>query len=293
MRHLLRVADLADGEVDRILARADELAAGASPRSGLAPSVALVFLSSSLRTRVGFAVAAQRLGARTVEVHEPRWTPAMSDGESFGDTLRTVSGMVDLVVCRTPFPLDRATVEACAVAPVVNGGDAGGEHPTQALIDLAALRRRGPVGGLSIGIVGDLSARTARSLLALLEREPPAELRLIGPEVPDEATVGPALAGRCQRTPELDLAGLDVLYLVGLPAQIGDVHLDAAERARWALTAERAAELPAHAVVLSPLPVVDELAPEVRGDPRVQAFAQSDHGVHVRAATLELVLAGE
>lgn len=291
MRHLLRVSDLDLPEIDGLLGRAEELAAGAAPRAARSgATVGLLFLSASLRTRVGYGVAAHRVGAQAIEVDEPRWTPAMSEGESFADTVRTLSGMVDLLVCRTPFPLVRAEIDAWSVAPVVNGGDGGGEHPTQALIDLAAIRRCGPVGSLRIAIAGDLSSRTVASLVRALELDPPAELRLAGPSVDGEVVPGPALASRSVRCADLDVAGIDVLYLAGLPAQLGRAHLDHADRRRWALTPERAAVLPPQAAVLSPLPIVDEIDADVRNDPRVLAFAQSDHGVHVRTAVLERML---
>src|SRR5262249_23763781 len=53
---------------------------------------------------------------------------------------------------------------------VINGGDGTHEHPTQALLDALAIRRRkGRLGGLTVAICGDiLHSRVARSNIHLL-----------------------------------------------------------------------------------------------------------------------------
>lgn len=284
---------MADAEIATLLtwARA-ELAGSGLPATKRPFTVGLLFLSPSLRTRVGFSVAASRLGGAPVDVAGSRWAPGMSDAESFADTLRAVSGMVDIVVVRVPFVLDRDVVASCSVAPLVNAGD-GVEHPTQAIVDLLAVEEeRGPLDSLSIGVCGDLNSRSARSLLKVLERTPPRRLTLMSPgerHVPEPMSGG-ALAERTVVLDRADFADLDVLYLPGLPEGTDDNRLDATRRAEFALTAERQAELPADAVVLSPLPLIDEVSEEARGDPRLRFFAQSDRGVAVRMAVLRTLL---
>ncbi len=288
MRHVLTVDDVSDEDVDRVLSRASELADGASPLR-TAPLLATMFLSPSVRTRVGFSAAAVRLGGASVDASELRFGPAMSKSETFDDALRIVSGMVDVVVVRVPFRLDGEMVTRVAQCPVVNGGDEGGEHPSQALIDLAAIERfAGPVGELRIGLCGDLGMRAVSSLLRLLERRPPAALRLMAPE---HRGVGVDL-GRLADRSEISavrLDTLDVLYLPGLPAGGPGGRLDDEQRAAYALTGRRLAEVDKAAVVLCPLPVIDEVDDMARTDPRIRMFEQSDHAVHVRTALLEIL----
>ncbi|TFV66831.1 aspartate carbamoyltransferase, partial [Blastococcus sp. CT_GayMR20] len=156
-RHLLDIADLADDDLEEVLGEA--ASGGGIPRRE--PFVVgLLFLSSSLRTRTGFAVATARLGGTAVTVDDSRFSGGMSSAESLEDTLRTLAGMVDVVVVRPDRSLNRPLVRAACPAPVVNGGDPGGEHPTQALIDVAAMQRfAGPLEGLHVGISGDLGIR--------------------------------------------------------------------------------------------------------------------------------------
>ncbi len=84
---------------------------------------------------------------------------------------------------------------------------------------------------------------------------------------------------------------IDVLYLAGLPASGAGADLGEAERRPFCLTAERVAALAPSAVVLSPMPVIDEVDNAVRGHPQVRFLAQSDRGVFVRMAILEHLLA--
>jgi aspartate carbamoyltransferase catalytic subunit len=292
-RILLEPGDLSDEDVAILLAQAGDLAAGGKAKlAGPGRSVGLLFLSPSLRTRVGFAEATVRLGGAPIDVSEPRWDPAMSDAESFDDTLRTVSGMVDAVVARVPLELDHGRIAAHTRAPYVSGGHLG-HHPTQALIDVFAMEQlQGSVGDLRVGICGDLTMRATRSLLQLLTRRPPRQLVLVAPPSRREHGIdlGPDLAARTITREPDDLAGLDVLLLAGLPQGAGPAELDAPARHRYALTGDRVCTLDPGAVVLSPMPVIDEISPAARLDPRVRMFDQSDLGVFVRMAVLDLVV---
>ena len=291
VRHLLSIDDLDADSAGSILDRAGQIRRReATPVTQGNDFVAsLVFLSSSLRTRVGFSVAVARMGGTTVHISDLRVDPSMTGAESLDDAIRVVTGMTDVVVLRTPALIDRTMVVRLAVRPVICGGDGGGNHPSQALIDLAAMEERGPVGELRVGICGDLSGRAALSLLGLLRLRPPRTLRLMQPEeilglpvclpgVPTEVVRG------------LDVEDLDVLYLAGLPGHVGGISIDRDLRAAFAITKRDLARLHDDALILSPMPVIDEIDPEVRLDPRLGIYLQSDLGVSIRMAILESVM---
>jgi aspartate carbamoyltransferase catalytic subunit len=292
-QHLVSIADLTDADIRWIERTAAGFARGAAPAKPRSCVVGLLFMTPSLRTDLGFAVATARLGGTSVDVRELRWGPGMSEAETFEDTLRTMSGMVDVVVARTPFRLDRGAVERCCVSAFVNAGDAGGDHPSQALIDLCAIvAERGDVAEQRIGICGDLTSRCARSLVGLLDRLRPRELALFAPPGRDEpgVEIGAELTRRISWRKPGDVADLDVLYVPGLPEGHGDDRVDADVRAEYAVTRSVLDRLPADAVVLSPMPVIDEIAPDAWADPRVRVFEQSDRGAHVRTALLAHLL---
>lgn len=288
-RHLLSIEDLSDAEVQRILVRSAELERDSSLDHARFV-VALCFLTPSLRTRMGFGIAAARLGGVCVDVAEPRWQAGMSIPESFDDTLRTAAGMVDGLVVRSNVALEQTDLTQMP-APVINAGDIT-EHPTQALIDLYAVEHeRGRPEELTIGVCGDLSMRAVRSLLKLLARRRPNRLVLIAPPQRDDPGVDLSAFGESlDRRDRLEIEDLDVLYLAGLPAGDGVGHLDEVERHRFTLTAQLLRTFQPESVVLSPLPLIDELDASARLDPRLRVFRQSDCGVHVRMAVLEAVL---
>lgn len=287
MRHLLTLDDLTHTEVAWVLDRARDLEGG-SIATRARFDAAMVFLESSLRTRTGFAVASARLGGDVVDVSTARWQTGMTEGESFSDTLRTITGIVDVAVVRCPFALDRSLIETSAASPIVNAGDASA-HPTQALIDLAAIRAEaGPIDHLKIAVVGDLTMRATRSLLHGLRRYRPARLVLVAP--PSRRDPEPPMPGAEWLEGLEEVSQVDVLYLGGLPEGDGSRRLEADERSHFRLDGSVLDRLGSNACVLSPMPVIDEIATEVRTDPRIRMYAQSDRGVFVRMAVLQLVL---
>lgn len=293
-RHLLSIDDLDDDDVASVLARADDLAAGAAPAArGDRQLLALLFLASSMRTRVGFAAAGASVGLSALTIDELRFEDGMTAAETFADTIRVISGQAAAIVARTPFELDRKVIAREASVPVINGGDGWNEHPTQALIDLHAIATFAPAtDALRIGIVGDLRMHVSRSLVRLLARRPIAELRLIAPPGRDDLgfELPEALRSCTLRADHWDTAGLDVIYLAGLPEGGGLLRLDDAGRGAFALDSKRVAALAPGAVVLCPLPRIDEISDDARDHPAVRVFEQSDLGHWVRTAVLEMLL---
>jgi len=291
---LLRIGELTRESVLGLLDRAEWLRANRCGWPSLAGRVVgMFFFQPSTRTRLGFTAAAVRFGAGTVDLLESRFAEGMSRPESAEDTVRSVSTYFDALVLRHP----DACVVQCAAAsadiPVINAGAGDDEHPTQALIDLFALRRLNPeLTGLRIGVVGDLAAsRSAHSLLRALDFFPPAEVRLISPPERRLATeLRSSLAYPTEELDRLALGGLDVVYIAGLPEHCGADHMPAPARARYRLTPERIRELNPDAAILCPLPRIDEIDPAVDDDPRARYFAQSRDGLFVRAAVLERAL---
>jgi aspartate carbamoyltransferase catalytic subunit len=104
-------------------------------------------------------------------------------GETLIDTAMTLNAMLpDVLIVRHP---DSGAVKLLSEkvnCAVINGGDGTHEHPTQALLDaLAIRRRRGKLMGLTVAICGDiLHSRVARSNIHLLNAMG-ARVRVIAP----------------------------------------------------------------------------------------------------------------
>jgi aspartate carbamoyltransferase catalytic subunit len=284
-RVVVGVDDLGTDEIAYVLERASDLRAGAETRLLRPPLVALVFLESSLRTRVGFAAAAARLGGQSIDIVERRAGPAAMP-EGWADMLRVVSGYADLVIARPDRPLQTSELRPLLVSSFLNGGDTGddAEHPSQALIDLFAIEQAcGPVSGLTVALCGDLRMRSARSLLRLFARfQPKRVLQITDPRLRDGAAVS------AERRAPWELDDVDVLYVAGIPHGA----LDEPGRARLRVDRRTLDALPPRAVVLSPMPVIDEIATSARPDPRIRMHQQSDDALFVRMALIEALLSG-
>ncbi len=294
MRHVVRVADLTGAEVEDIMARARQARTEVHPICRPLV-VGLIFLAPSTRTRFGFAAAVARLGGHALMVPEVRPTGVGLPPESVADTVRVISGMSDIVVCRPAGDVEMSSLVAAAVCPLVNGGDAR-EHPTQALIDRFAIETlAGPPSELHIGISGDLRTRAARSMLQSLRVVPPRQLSLFAPPGREAAIADlPAeLVDRTVHRTDPDFSELDVLLLPGLAPGQADIPLAADAHLRWGFSPVSAPSLPSGAIVLSPGPVIDEIDPSCADDPRVRVFEQSDLGGPARIGFLQWLLDSE
>lgn len=287
---VLSIDDLSDDEIARVLDRAAYFEGSRqNPQVERDGVIGLMFTETSLRTRVGFAAAASRLGWRAIDIFERRHSPS-SMTESWGDTLRTLSGYLDVLVARPGEHLDRALLADSLSIPYLSGGDVGpdAEHPSQALIDVYAIEQElGALRALTIAICGDLRMRSVRSLLKLLARRAPRHLVLITlPEVGAPESVPPQLSSRVEFRPPWALEDVDILYVAGIPH--GAVSQD--RRSALRVTWDAIATLPTKSVILSPLPVIDEIDSHARADPRIRMFEQSDRALFVRMAVLEEVV---
>ena len=139
------------------------------------------FFEDSTRTRVSFALAAQRLSADIIDFSEK--TSSTNKGETLIDTARNIEAMgIDILVLRHSAAGAADVLSRAMQCSVVNAGDGAHEHPTQGLLDLYTIRERfGRIEGLKVAIVGDIAnSRVARSNLWGLTKLG-AEVILVGP----------------------------------------------------------------------------------------------------------------
>ncbi|MBN2351595.1 MAG: aspartate carbamoyltransferase [Spirochaetales bacterium] len=299
-RDLLSTRDLSREEILLILdtARSMERLARSRGVAGVLSRkvVAVLFLEPSTRTRLSFEAAAQRLGARVVTVAEASSSSA-AKGETLVDTARMLAGYADCIVMRQGETGGARRAADAVDVPVVNAGDGAGEHPTQALLDLYTIRRElGGLDGLSVAMVGDLKyGRTVHSLAyVLLPFRPsfvfcsPGELRFPPELVSDLQSRGAPVA----ETDSLALAlKADVVYMTRLQRErFADPA--AGERLKGAYVLTRALVEAHHpeALILHPLPRVDEIAVDVDDLPTAAYFRQAQNGMYVRMAILKLIL---
>lgn len=128
------------------------------------------FFEESTRTRWSSEAGFMRLGGKVITMWDPRFSSMFKKNETLEDTIRVLSGYVDVIVMRHSEVGKSALAARYSQVPIINGGDGKGEHPTQALLDAFTIRQEmGRLNDLHIAMVGDLvRGRTVHSLLKLL-----------------------------------------------------------------------------------------------------------------------------
>src|SRR5213075_672049 len=140
-----------------------------------------LFYESSTRTRTSFELAAKRLSAEAINISAS--SSSTTKGETLLDTGRNLQAMhPDAIVVRHAFGGAAAMLAKEVSCAVINAGDGQHEHPTQALLDAATIRRaKGAIEGLEVAIVGDIAhSRVARSNVLCLAKLG-ARIRLVAP----------------------------------------------------------------------------------------------------------------
>lgn len=183
--------------------------------------------------------------------------------------------------------------------PVINAGDGAGQHPTQALLDLYTIADAfAGIDGLKIAMVGDLRyGRTVRSLAYLLSKYENVEIVFVSPPVCRMEGDIKAYLEKNQVpwreetnldrvTPEADC-----IYMTRIQKErFHDPEDYQAAAGRYILTPQRVKTMKPDAIIMHPLPRVDEIPKDVDDDPRARYFEQAQNGLYIRMALLYLLL---
>jgi aspartate carbamoyltransferase catalytic subunit len=257
--------------------------------------MASLFYVPSTRTRFSFEAAMYRLGGRVMSTENARAFSSEIEAEDVEDSIRVLRGYADVIVIRHPEEGGARRAAESSRVPVINAGDGqGGQHPTQALLDLYTIYRERPLDGLSIAFLGELDrGRTVRSLAYLLAKFDRVKLYFVGPA---ELQMRPDILEYLDRhnvqyelITEMDnvLDGADVIYQTRIhPERLRN----RAGLGRYTIDSSVLPKLKPDAMILHPLPRTTELAKCVDADPRARYFAEAQNGLYVRMALLTLLL---
>lgn len=299
-RDLISIADLSPDQLGQIL----ELSA-AMKRDGGVPmlhgqTIALVFDKPSLRTRVSFEMAMQRLGGHTLylsdhEVH-------MGDREPVRDVARVLSRMVQGIAARTSGHERVSELAEWSDVPVINALS-DDEHPCQALADLLTLKEHlGQLSGLRLSYLGEgnnvASSLAYASVLAGMDFvcASPPRYGLSGAVL--ERARGLLGGGSVRQVtdPREAVRGAAAIY-TDVWASMGDEdklesRIDVFDPFQFNL--ELMSEAPREALVMHDLPAHrgEEITDEVFESPRSVIFEQVENRMHTQQAVLALVLGG-
>jgi len=230
--------------------------------------VALLFFEPSSRTMLSFQAAATRLKAGTVFAQNASST-SFEKGESIEDLIQIVAGYSDIIIMRHAQKGSASIAADVSDVPFINAGDGGNEHPTQSLIDSYTIYKElGRLDNLNIVFGYDsLHSRSIHSLSKLLAQYPNNKFTFTG----------------------TSLDGYDIVYVNRLQEErFKDKSLFEENRRKFRLEQDMVEG--SKALILDPLPRIDEISTDVDSLVNAVYFKQASYGVPVRMALLAMML---
>jgi aspartate carbamoyltransferase catalytic subunit len=301
LKHVIESQQFSRSLLEELFVQTDEIKREAHRFSGRLHGrvMAALFYEPSTRTRLSFEAAMLRLGGLTMGTDNAREFSSAAKGETLEDTIRIVSGYADVIVMRHNEEGAAKRAAAVSTVPIINAGDGPGQHPTQALLDLYTIReelRR--IDGIRIAMVGDLAnGRTVRSLTYLLSKFKDMKIWFVAPpQVAMREDLKTHLTEHNVpwiETEDLDavLPEVDVVYQTRIQKErFADPAAYQALKGIYRIDDRALGLMRKYAIVMHPLPRVDEIAPEVDADPRAAYFRQAHNGLQIRMALLDRLL---
>ena len=296
---IISICDLSKDDLEKIYSKTNEIMEmKAEQRQEMARGKTLgyLFFEPSTRTTLSFQSAMALIGGTSFGIADAT-SSSIKKGESLADTVKIMSGYADVIVLR--HSLDGASNFAAEIStkPVINAGSGTTEHPTQAILDLYTIKKElGKIDGKNIGIVGDLKyGRTVYSLLYGLSNYD-VNVHLISPEslkIRTDFTYN--LKGNLSYTESEDLdeyiEDLDVLYVTRIQKErFPDEEEYLKVKGSYIIDQDVVNKMKKDAILLHPLPRLDEISTDVDFTKQARYFQQAEYGKFTRAAILSLLL---
>ncbi|MBI5679391.1 MAG: aspartate carbamoyltransferase [Methanobacterium sp.] len=298
-KNIISIRDFDKKDIEYILKIAEEMEpiARSKETSDILSGklLGMLFYEPSTRTRLSFEAAMKRLGGSTIGFAEAG-TSSATKGENLTDTVRIIGEYSDAVVIRHNMEGTARFVANIVDVPVINAGDGAGQHPTQTLLDLYTMKRiLGKIDKLHIALVGDLKyGRTVHSLayaLAMFNVDmsfvSPNELKMPREILHDLNKSGVEVYETGNIHDVLDKT--DVLYVTRIQKERFPDPTEYS-RIKGAYTIDSKLLEGSDAIVMHPLPRVDEISHDVDNTKYGKYFQQAFYGVPVRMALLKSII---
>jgi aspartate carbamoyltransferase catalytic subunit len=259
--------------------------------------MATLFFEPSTRTRLSFESAMLRLGGSILGFSSDE-SSSVKKGETLADTIRTVSSYADIIVIRHDKDGAAKFAQKFSSVPIINAGSGAQEHPTQGLLDCLTIKAlKGTLDNLNIGLIGDLKyGRTVHSLALFLSYFNSNQYFIS----PEQLTMQPRVLDYLmhQHTPFKEtkrfhqtLELLDVIYMTRIQKErFADIEEYNKVKDAYILTPNELKLMKKDAIIMHPLPRVNEISSEVDADPRAKYFEQTYYGLMLRKALIAAIL---
>ncbi len=262
--------------------------------------LASLFYEPSTRTRFSFETAMQKLGGSVISTENAQHFSSAIKGESLVDTIKVVGEYADVIVLRHHTEGSSKSIAEFSNVPVINAGDGSGEHPTQALLDLYTIQKEfGSIDGLKIAFVGDLLyGRTVHSLVYLLSLYKNVKIILVSleqfklPEKYKRFLQENNIYFEESTSLNDILNDIDVLYVTRVQKERFESGTEYEKvKDTYIIDQSVLKRMKERAIIMHPLPRVNEIHQEVDKDRRAVYFKQAKNGLYIRMALLQMLLA--
>ena len=296
-KNLISITDFSKEEIIRITELAAEFEANPYQPLLEGKVIASLFFEPSTRTRLSFESAINRLGARVIGFSDTANT-SVSKGETFHDTITTISNYCDMIVMRHSLEGAPRYASEISKVPVVNAGDGANQHPSQTLLDLYSIKKtQGGLDGINIMMIGDLKyGRTVHSLLQALSHFNTKFTFVAPPELqmPDEYKLFLKEKGLpFEEKREIDEAidKADIVYMTRVQRERFTDPMEY-ERVKnvYVLHNSMLENTKPNMRILHPLPRVNEISTDVDSNSKAYYINQTENGVSTRLAIISYLL---
>lgn len=296
LRHVISARQFDKKTLQKLFALTDKIKASQYNKNALAGKImATLFYQPSTRTRLSFESAMLRLGGSTITTENAGEFSSAIKGETLEDTIRNVNFYCDVIVIRHPTSGAADIAAKYSKVPVINAGDGVGEHPTQALLDLYTIFSKFHSTDFTIAICGDhANYRPHHSLSYLLSLYSKIKIIYVSPK---RLSMPQELRNHLRKNKidfiEMEnfhqgISQADVIYQGRIPKEyLGKDYKK--YLGKYILDKKSLSFIKKNAVIMHPLPRVNEIAQEVDSDHRAIYFEQAQNGLFIRMALLLLL----
>lgn len=299
MRHILSSKQFSRTDIEYLMSEAqkmDEILEKWGSRMFDEYIMATLFYEPSTRTRLSFETAMHRLGGKVISETDVQFS-SQSKWEILADTIRVISSYADIIAIRSKNTGDAELVSRYSSVPIINAWDGSGEHPTQSLLDLYTITKEFPVlfrdAPLRVTFVWDLRYwRTVHSLSLLLRNFSNVSLSFVAPEnlnLPEEyAQEWDTFSN--ELSPDL-LSSSDVIYMTRVQKErFPTLESYQSVKDAFIFGVDTVKQMKQDAILMHPLPRVNEIALGVDTLPQARYFDQAKNGVPMRMALIKYCL---
>ena len=296
-KNLVSINDFTREEIIKITELAARFEADPHQQVLAGKVIASLFFEPSTRTRLSFESAINHLGGRVIGFSEVSNT-SLSKGETFHDTITTISNYCDMIVMRHYIEGAARYAGEISRVPVVNAGDGANQHPSQTLLDLYSIKKtQGRLDNINITMIGDLKyGRTVHSLLQALSHFNPT-FTFVAPDelkMPEEYkrfldSKGIPYPETREILPAINDA--DIVYMTRVQRERFSDPMEY-ERMKnvYVLKNDMLQGTKPNMRILHPLPRVGEIDPDVDSNPKAYYFQQTENGMYTRMAIISYLL---